>query len=182
MVSDTYRDKPIEQRIESFLAALTEAVRRLQASSSIIIDDKDVEFGLIDVQGVEDGPDLLEEEWTAEKIISRLQSYDFRRLHPMLLEEIQLKRSIVPAGIIRSLREERVRRNGEVWVIHKNDADPFPSNPHAHNYETGHKLHLGTGQLFIGKECVGKIKEKSFLLLRSKIKYRPLPELTLMAR
>jgi hypothetical protein len=177
MMQDTYRHKPIEQRIESFLAALAEAIPRLQASSPITIDDASVEVALVDVQGVEDGPDLLEEEWTAERIVSRLQSYDFRKLHPVLLEQIQLEASIVPAGVIRNLREERVKSNGEVWVIHKNDADPFPSIPHAHNYESGHKLHLGTGELFIRKECVGRIKKNDLLMLRSKIKYRPLPDL-----
>jgi len=42
-----------------------------------------------------------------------------------------------------------------VWQVHKTDADPFPSQPHAHciggpTRFVGNKLHLGTRQLFAG--------------------------------
>lgn len=53
-----------------------------------------------------------------------------------------------------SLRlEEDYRVGGEVWRVHKNDPDPFPSRPHAHcvggsSRFVGCKLHLGTRQLF----------------------------------
>ena len=56
-----------------------------------------------------------------------------------------------------SLRlEEDYRVGGEVWRVHKNDPDPFPSRPHAHcvggsNRFVGCKLHLGTRQLFTSK-------------------------------
>lgn len=49
--------------------------------------------------------------------------------------------------------EEDYRVGGEVWRVHKNDADPYPSRPHAHCIDgsrrfVGCKLHLGTGRLF----------------------------------
>lgn len=48
-------------------------------------------------------------------------------------------------------KDYRVR--GEVWRVHKGDADPYPSRPHAHcidgrRFYAGTKLHLGTGELF----------------------------------
>src|ERR1039458_8601838 len=48
------------------------------------------------------------------------------------------------------------RLGGDVWRVHKNDPDPFPSRPHAHLISgkerfIGCKLHLGTRQLFTGK-------------------------------
>lgn len=51
--------------------------------------------------------------------------------------------------------EEDYRVAGEVWRVHKNDADPYPSRPHAHciggaRRFVGCKLHLGTRQLFTG--------------------------------
>lgn len=51
--------------------------------------------------------------------------------------------------------------SGEVWRVHKNDPDPFPSKPHAHCIAgrqrfVGCKLHLGTGELFRGKESLGR--------------------------
>jgi hypothetical protein len=53
----------------------------------------------------------------------------------------------------RFLAEADYRVKGEVWRVHKNDADPYPSNPHAHCIAgperfKGCTLHLGTGQLF----------------------------------
>lgn len=51
------------------------------------------------------------------------------------------------------IREKDCKVAGEVWRVHKGDADPFPSIPHAHciagsDRFVGCKLHLGTGELF----------------------------------
>ncbi len=43
-------------------------------------------------------------------------------------------------------------------MVHKNDADPLPSSPHAHNYEQCLKMHLGTGDLYQRKERVALSK------------------------
>jgi hypothetical protein len=49
---------------------------------------------------------------------------------------------------------------GEVWQVHKGDADPFPSCPHAHcvggkQRFIGLKLHLGSRELFDGRKSIG---------------------------
>jgi hypothetical protein len=49
--------------------------------------------------------------------------------------------------------EKDYRVGGEVWSVHKNDPDPYPSRPHANciggrQRFIGCKLHLGTRQLF----------------------------------
>jgi hypothetical protein len=51
---------------------------------------------------------------------------------------------------------------GEVWRVHKNDADPFPSRPHAHciggaKRFIGCKLHLGTAELYLGSRPLGRV-------------------------
>jgi hypothetical protein len=53
----------------------------------------------------------------------------------------------------RVLVQKDYRVAGEVWQVHKFDADPFPSRPHAHcvggrQKFIGLKLHLGTRQLW----------------------------------
>ena len=58
------------------------------------------------------------------------------------------------------IAEDDYRVNGEVWRVHKFDADPFPSRPHAHCVSgakrfVGRKLHLGTRELFIGHQSTG---------------------------
>ena len=62
-----------------------------------------------------------------------------------------------------------IKHDSEQWEIHKYDADPFPSNPHAHNHEARVKLHLGTGELFKKRNRVGKIRCKELKALRAKV-------------
>lgn len=64
--------------------------------------------------------------------------------------------------------EKDYRIKGEVWRVHKTDADPYPSNPHAHcvggaQRYVGLTLHLGTRELYSGREPLGKfLSPKSF--------------------
>jgi len=57
--------------------------------------------------------------------------------------------------------EEDYRVKGEVWRVHKGDADPYPSNPHAHcvggaKRFVGLTLHLGTAELYDGRKALGR--------------------------
>ena len=49
-----------------------------------------------------------------------------------VLATIEFDTSPIPNGVMRRMDEVTVKRDGCVWRIHKNDADPYPSNPHAH--------------------------------------------------
>ena len=76
----------------------------------------------------------------------------------------------------RFILEEDFKVGGEVWRVHKNDPDPFPSRPHAHcvggkDRFIGLKLHLGTGQMYDGTKPLGrKLAETQFLRLIELIK------------
>jgi hypothetical protein len=84
-----------------------------------------------------------------------------------LLAEIDLREYPIEGPHRRELREATVKCGGNIWRIHTNDTDPFPSNPHAHNLETGLKLDLSTGLLYLGrKPAGGTFKRKHFLTLR----------------
>lgn len=71
----------------------------------------------------------------------------------------------------RYIVEKDFRVSGEVWRVHKNDADPFPSSPHAHciggaKRFIGCTLHLGTGALFRQRESLGRrLESKQFARL-----------------
>jgi hypothetical protein len=69
-----------------------------------------------------------------------------------LLAEIEFEASPIPDGTMRRLDEVTIKRDGCIWRIHRNDADPFPSNPHAHNIESGLKLDLSTGALYFRRQ------------------------------
>lgn len=66
----------------------------------------------------------------------------------------------------RCILEEDYRVKGEVWRVHKSDADPYPSNPHAHcvggaNRFVGLTMHLGTAELYDGRKAIGRRLEAS---------------------
>ncbi len=62
-----------------------------------------------------------------------------------------------------------IKHDGHKWTIHKIDVDPFPSKPHAHDYENHTKLHLGNGKLYISSGNVGVLPRKHLLAIREKI-------------
>ncbi|MDH2344948.1 hypothetical protein [Bradyrhizobium sp. SSUT77] len=80
--------------------------------------------------------------------------------------------------------EEDYRVSGEVWRVHKGDADPYPSRPHAHCIAgakrfVGCKLHLGTRELFDGSQPIGRyLHRKQFDALIALIRPK-FPDLTL---
>jgi hypothetical protein len=83
------------------------------------------------------------------------------------IAEIDLGEYPIEGRHLRELREATIKCDGQIWRIHKNDADPFPSNPHAHNLETGLKLDLSTGALYLGsKPAGGTFKRKHLKTLR----------------
>lgn len=64
------------------------------------------------------------------------------------------------------LRKALVKSGGVIWVLHKSDADPFPSKPHAHNFEHGLKLDLSDGGLYRKRERTDSISYKQLLEIR----------------
>lgn len=87
-----------------------------------------------------------------------------------LLGEVEFPESPIPSRCRRRIDEKTIKRDGCIWRIYKNDADPFPSNPHAHNVESGLKLDLSNGRLFFKRTDTGKsISRKDLLFIRSEL-------------
>jgi hypothetical protein len=112
---------------------------------------------------------------TPEDAFDKLKDYRFASEYFELIEEVHLEEDVLPEGTPRLITEETVRSKGQVWRIHANDKDPFPSSSHAHNLESGLKLHLGTGQLFRKTQSAGRVKCKHLKLIRGAIKKVQLP-------
>ncbi|MGH1374133.1 MAG: hypothetical protein ACRBBW_18980 [Cellvibrionaceae bacterium] len=147
------------------------------SSSELSITSHDIQNALVEVLDLNCSTDLLYMDLPAVKIIELLSSFDFSKYHPEILCEIMVDESIVPSDIPISLTEQTVRTKGEVWRIHKSDADPFPSNPHAHNYPKNLVAHLGNGDLYRKKKVLGRLKKKDLNNLRGLIKNVSLPSL-----
>jgi hypothetical protein len=165
-------------RINDFIRDAGEVAQMLAARDQLPIMYVHVESALVELFDLDEGPELLRGLWTRDSILSALEDYNFHKLFPTVVAEARFARSIIPPGVPRSLREQIIKVNGEIWLIYKNDADPFPSNPHAHNSESGHKLHLGTGGLYLKRELVGKIAKRHLLAIRRQVVGHALPLLS----
>jgi hypothetical protein len=93
-------------------------------------------------------------------------------------EQIIMTNSIIPPVVPNLLSEQRIKNDGEIWIIHNNDADPFSSNPHPHHLRMGYKLDLANGNLYDKMTFLEKsIARKDPLAIRKKVKKIDLPEL-----
>jgi len=160
--------KDTDNRIQVFMENSNKACAALVIIQGIQIDAGDVQLALMELFGIKDESELPEKNLSASQIIELLFDYDFRRSDPEILAQVTLEKSIVPDGMVYLLTEKTVRHGGEIWRIHKCDADPFPSNPHAHNVETGLKLDLATGGLYLKKQLVKTITMKELQDIRKK--------------
>lgn len=80
------------------------------------------------------------------------------------------------------LLESTAKFKNNIWRIHKNDQDPFPSNPHAHKIDGDIKLDLSNGWLYKNRKYIGEqMKKKDFMNFREILekKNTPLPDLSI---
>lgn len=174
-------DLELQSELISYNTAAASAARTLSELKGIEIDQAAVQSALcasLEISEL-DSVKLVALRLDSERIMYILRDYDFQLLsRPEIVCEIELMDSIIPPQTPRLLIEQTVKVKGEVWTVHKNDADPWPSNPHAHNYEAGLTLHLGTGELFNKQRiCVGNIGSKRLSSVRGKLRDIDLPTL-----
>ena len=60
----------------------------------------------------------------------------------------------------------QIKSRGIIWVIHKYDADPFPSNSHAHQIDNNIKLDLSNGKCYRKREYLFSIGKKELKAIR----------------
>jgi hypothetical protein len=135
----------------------------------VITQWPEVILGLKEATG-QDLEEIASQKLTPENIIDILVKSEFISNSPKANDVIVIDENIIPEDTFQSLYEETIKSKGNIWVIHKSDADPFPSNPHAHNKETGLKLNLGSGDLYNGKRHCGKVSMKNLNIIRNKMK------------
>jgi hypothetical protein len=163
-----------KQAIRSFVDELPVFGDFVSKSLSIRISSGEILMALVE-ETREELQDLALKNWNQEAVLKTVENSKYIKRIPVIEETIELNKTIIPSGTYRAIYEEQVKFEGEQWVVHKNDADPFPSSPHAHNYESGLKMHLGTGELYYGKNMAGKLRKKNFLRFRKLFKRVKLP-------
>ena len=167
----------IEIKLQKLIQALDSARAMLDAELRLDLKDIEVQWAIAEVMGAKDNAALIEMCPDAETIVRLLQGYNFKRFRPERLERIEIDEVVIPEDVSRILEEQKIKRNGRIWDIHKNDADPFPSNPHAHNYGENIKLDLSNGNFFRHRKYLGKMKKKHLIALRNLVKHSNLPPL-----
>ena len=112
-------------------------------------------------------------EITYEEARSVLSDFDFTSV----LFKVESERDIIARDLLMQFKVQ-IKSKGLIWIIHKYDADPFPSNPHAHELVSGIKLDLKNGKCYRKKVLVTRIKKKDLIIIRNQAeKNFDLPEL-----
>jgi len=157
----------IELKIDWYHLTLEVAAATISESRNIRVSGDDVGRALAELEDVSQNQELFEHVLDhGLGIIARLSDFKFANV----LGSIQLigEDCVFPDGLARSVNEKEVKVKGQNWSIHKNDADPFPSDPHAHDYETGLKLDLTNGNLYRKRAFVESIPKKKLMAIRTK--------------
>ena len=162
----------LEKYVESLRVAKT-----LLSEGGVILSESEIYEYLVDALDLEPSENLILMEIPSETIASLVSERYQLRPPPEIISEVSFPDGILPSGIPLFLTHQQVKIKGEIWVIHKNDVDPFPSNPHAHNYQHNLVIHLGNGIIYKKRKNVGKLTKKKFMLLRDSIKNVQLPNI-----
>jgi hypothetical protein len=166
-----------KDNLENLLDITQEAVDVILNDEKVIIGWSDIFLELQSIDKTEDLKEIARKYYSVSDIVDKLVSSGVLTKYVKVLDVIRLDVGIVPEDVPQAIDEEIVKFSGEIWTIHKSDIDPFPSNPHAHNYQKRLKMHLGTGELFSGSIKVGKINRKNFIAFRDRIQHIALPVL-----
>jgi hypothetical protein len=108
---------------------------------------------------------LLDIDISYTEALTLLEDFDF----DVLLNPIDTSPNILPERL-RIQFKVLIKVRGLIWIIHRYDADPFPSNPHAHQVENNIKLDLSNGMCYKHGNLVHIINKKELLQIREEAK------------
>jgi hypothetical protein len=97
-----------------------------------------------------------------------LENFNFDQFKISIL----IEETLLPEGVIPD-RYASIKHDGRVWRIHLNDADPWPSIPHAHVVNTPYVIDLSNGNIYEKRNFKQKLDYKSLLAIRTKFEQLP---------
>ncbi|RXK58955.1 hypothetical protein ESA94_16355 [Lacibacter luteus] len=153
----------IEQLI-SILEASAEYYSQKNKEKVTITDIEDALYmRLSDKYNFEWRGDLWDIEISITDIIEILNDFDFS----ILTRSIETNKDLLPDEFLLRYKV-KIKSNGLIWIIHRYDKDPFPSNPHAHQLENNIKLDLSTGKCYKVRSYIYTISKKNLIDIRLK--------------
>jgi len=153
--------------ITMWINRISKAKLELEKTYKEDISEEKIFYILLVKYNVLENPLLIyEEKITKDEIIKAVKSFNLKNLVcgvELNIEDYKLFNY-----------EEKVYAKAKNirWIVHKSDSDPFPSNPHAHDYKNNVKLHLGNGNLYRKRKIVGSLRKKELLKIREIIYYK----------
>lgn len=159
-----------QELLQSYIEYQEQAFLQLED----VVPDKDfiwkilyTHFDLVDTPEY-----VIYENLTASRIVEIVTNY--LRQNGAIVDTIEITEYTEPFVVSGGdlLEKAEIKISGHKWVVHKNDVDPFPSSPHAHEYELNVKLDLSTGKMYKKKDTVGKLHKNDLKRLRMLIQQR----------
>ena len=92
-----------------------------------------------------------------------LTEFDFN----VIMNTIEVQSEIIPKDLLIQFKV-RIKSKGLIWIIHKNDKDPFPSKPHAHELDNNIKIDLSNGNCYKKKQLMYTLRKRDLLMIREK--------------
>jgi hypothetical protein len=146
---------------------LVAALRRLEELHGAKIGDLRIQYALMDVLDLPTPAELYAAPLSEEYIVQLLIRYDFART------------PIPPGAFLSAERAERgpfapellVKQDGRIYSVHKNDVDPRPSKPHAHD-DCGRKVDLSNGDIYTDNKVSDRLSKKKLKELRHSLRDR----------
>ena len=178
MKQDQKVDKELE-RINNWYDIETRIASHFNNSFSSLIQSHhvlDAIFLLLaDKRKLEWVGSLWDIDYTFDEALKLLEGFDFN----VLLNPIETPKEFLPERLIMQFKV-RIKNKGIIWIIHRYDSDPFPSNPHAHQIGNNIKLDLSNGKCYQYRKLIHVIRKKELLQIREaamKVYKGRLPEL-----
>lgn len=155
-------------QINAFEALLEHLIKFSNSMSDKKIGRKEVFDALFviltDKDNIEWIGDLWDSKLSKAQAEALLEDFDFDALK----KTIEVDEDIFRKHYLYE-KKVRIKSKGSIWIIHKYDKDPFPSNPHAHNLEQNIKLDLSNGNYYRNRKLLDKLNKKDFLEIREKV-------------
>jgi hypothetical protein len=158
-----------QKEMERFNRLLAAVEEHLRTERKLHVEYVQVLAAVMDAYGERNPENLCSQGLTEAGLIAKLAGHPFDA--PRILGSIEAPDLDIPGGIGR-IYAALNRGAGREWEILSYPADPFPSDPYAHNEAEDVSLDLATGALYHDRQYVHKLFRKDLAAFRAKLSER----------
>ncbi len=155
-----------EMEMKIFNLRIAEVEEHYHSEKHLHVEYIDVLSALMQVLKEPNPETICKMELSSQELILRLEGYPFEA--PIILGHVSDPDIEVP-GSIRRVYAALAKVAGTEWEILRNDKQPFPSNPCAHNEVEDITMDLSGGGLFHDGEFVHRLRKKDLVNFRARI-------------